>query len=53
MLYLVTNPRYTLFVNPQPREPAWDGQVPPEWGDFGLIMRGPPDACEVVVPAIN
>jgi hypothetical protein len=53
MLYLVTDPRYTLFVKPQPREPAREDLVPPEWGDFDLIMRGPPDACEVVVPALN
>lgn len=53
MLYLISDPRYTLFVKPEPRAPAQEVQVPPEWGDFDLVMSGPPDACKVWAPIIN
>jgi len=53
MLYDVRDPRYTLFVKPEPRALAQEVRVPPEWGDFGLVMSGPPDACQVGAPIIN
>ena len=66
MLYLVNDPRYKQFAEPKRREPAKEEQASHESdivaregdfvlreSDFAVIIRGPPDACEVVVPAIN